>query len=67
MDSAYAEAIGARPPRRVPAWLARLFAGSATVAMATCLRGASNEKAKRELGWDPGYPSWRQGFSEGLT
>jgi nucleoside-diphosphate-sugar epimerase len=64
---AYAEAIGAKPPRRVPAWLARLFAGSATVAMATGLRGASNEKAKRELGWEPGYPSWRQGFREGLT
>jgi 2-alkyl-3-oxoalkanoate reductase len=62
----YAEALGAKPPRRVPVWLARLVAGSATAAMATQLRGASNAKAKRELGWQLRYPSWRQGFREGL-
>src|SRR5919106_6899640 len=57
-----ADALGAKPPRRVPRWLARLFAGEATVMMATESRGASNAKAKRELGWEPRYPSWRKGF-----
>ena len=63
---AYAEAIGAKRPRRVPALLARLIAGKDAAAMATALRGASNEKAKRELGWAPKHPSWRQGFREAL-
>ena len=63
---AYAEAIGAKPPRRGPVFLARLIAGKAAAALASELRGASNEKAKRELGWEPGYPSWRQGFREAL-
>jgi 2-alkyl-3-oxoalkanoate reductase len=62
----YAEAIGAKPPRRVPAWLARLVAGRFAVGMATAARGASNAKAKRELGWEPRFPSWRQGFREAL-
>jgi nucleoside-diphosphate-sugar epimerase len=57
-----AEVLGAKPPRRVPRWLARLFAGEAVVMMATESRGASNAKAKRELGWELRYPSWRQGF-----
>ncbi|MDX6332775.1 MAG: hypothetical protein QOG05_115 [Streptosporangiaceae bacterium] len=57
-----ADALGAKPPRHVPAWLARLFAGRAAVVMATQVRGASNAKAKRELGWTPRYPSWRLGF-----
>jgi 2-alkyl-3-oxoalkanoate reductase len=57
-----AEVLGAKPPRRVPGWLARLFAGEAVVMMGTESRGASNAKAKRELGWEPRYPSWRQGF-----
>jgi nucleoside-diphosphate-sugar epimerase len=56
-----ADALGAKPPRHVPAWLARLFAGRAAVVMATQVRGASNAKAKRELGWTPRYPSWRLG------
>jgi 2-alkyl-3-oxoalkanoate reductase len=64
---AYAEAIGAKPPRRVPLWLARLIAGKQAVNLATKLEGASNEKAKRELGWQPRYPSWRQGFRETLS
>jgi nucleoside-diphosphate-sugar epimerase len=64
---AYAKAIGAKPPRRVPAWIARLVAGKAAVALATQLRGASNAKAKRELGWEPHHSSWRQGFREGLS
>ena len=63
---AYAEALGAKPPRRVPVWLTRLVAGRQAAAMATELEGASNEKAKRELGWQPKYQSWRQGFREGL-
>jgi nucleoside-diphosphate-sugar epimerase len=62
----YAEALGAKPPRRVPAWLARLLAGRLAVSQATQLRGASNEKAKRELGWTPRHPSWRRGFAEDL-
>ena len=62
----YARALGAKPPRRVPAWLARLFAGKDLVSAAVEMRGASNAKAKRELGWTPGHPSWRQGFAEAL-
>jgi nucleoside-diphosphate-sugar epimerase len=57
-----AKALGAKPPRHFPAWLARLFAGEAGVVMGTQARGASNMKAKRELGWTPRYRSWRQGF-----
>jgi nucleoside-diphosphate-sugar epimerase len=64
---AYAEAIGAKPPRRIPIWLASLLAPKQAVRMATRLEGASNEKAKRELGWQPRYPSWRQGFREALA
>jgi 2-alkyl-3-oxoalkanoate reductase len=63
---AYAEALGAERPRRVPVWLARLVAGKQAAGMSTTLEGASNEKAKRELGWQPKYPSWRQGFREAL-
>jgi 2-alkyl-3-oxoalkanoate reductase len=58
-----AEALGAKPPRRFPRWLARLFAGDVAVVMGTEARGASNAKAKRELGWEPRYPSWREGFA----
>ena len=61
-----AEAIGAPPPRRVPKWLARPLAGEAAVVMMTEVRGASNAKAKRELGWKPRYASWREGFRTGL-
>ena len=63
---AYAEAVGAKRPFRVPKWVASLIAGKAVVGMATVARGASNAKAKRELGWQPRYPSWRQGFREAL-
>ncbi len=63
---AYAEALGAKKPRRVPVWLASWIAGRQAAVMSTALEGASNEKAKRELGWQPSYPSWRQGFREGL-
>ncbi len=62
----YAEAVGARRPMKVPAWLARLVAGQLAVEFGVNLRGASNEKAKRELGWRPRYASWRQGFPEAL-
>jgi 2-alkyl-3-oxoalkanoate reductase len=57
-----AQALGAEPPRRFPAWPARLFAGDAAVVMSTEARGASNAKAKRELGWTLRYPTWRTGF-----
>jgi nucleoside-diphosphate-sugar epimerase len=59
-----AEALGAKPPRRFPVWLARMFAGELGVMMGTEVRGASNAKAKRELGWRLRYPSWRQGFAD---
>ena len=58
-----AEALGAKPPRHFPRWLARLVAGEGAVMMGTEARGASNAKAKRELGWELRYPSWRQGFA----
>jgi nucleoside-diphosphate-sugar epimerase len=61
-----ASALDAKPPRRVPRWLGRLAAGETATAMMTDVRGASNEKAKREFGWKPRYASWRQGFAEGL-
>jgi nucleoside-diphosphate-sugar epimerase len=63
---ALADAIGARPPRHVPTWLGRLVVGELGVAMMTESRGASNAKAKRELGWRLRFPSWRQGFVAGL-
>ncbi len=64
---ALADAVGAKPPLRLPRWFARLFAGEAAVAMMTEARGARNDKAKRELGWQPRYASWREGFRTGLT
>jgi len=62
-----AACAGAKPPMRVPKWLARLLAGQQAVTMMTEGRGFSNAKAKRELGWQLRYPSWRQGFKEGLA
>jgi nucleoside-diphosphate-sugar epimerase len=58
-----AAVIGAKPPRHVPAWLGRIVAGEVPVMMMTTSRGAANDKAKRELGWKPRYPSWREGFA----
>jgi nucleoside-diphosphate-sugar epimerase len=63
---ALASALDAKSPRRIPRWLGRLAAGEAATAMMTEARGASNAKAKRELGWQLRYPSWRLGFAEGL-
>jgi nucleoside-diphosphate-sugar epimerase len=63
---ALAGALGAKPPRRIPRWLGRLVAGEVATRMMTEARGASNAKAKRELGWQPRYASWRQGFAQGL-
>jgi nucleoside-diphosphate-sugar epimerase len=63
---ALASALGAEPPRRIPRWLGRLAAGEMATLMMTEARGASNEKAKRELGWQLRYPSWRHGFAQGL-
>ena len=64
---ALADSVGAEPPRRVPVWLARVVSGELGVVMMTDIRGASNAKAKRELGWEPRYPSWREGFRTGLA
>jgi nucleoside-diphosphate-sugar epimerase len=61
-----AEAAGAKRPMRVPVWLAKLVGGRQAATFASVLRGASNEKAKRELGWQPAHPSWRNGFAESL-
>jgi nucleoside-diphosphate-sugar epimerase len=57
-----AKVAGAKPPLRVPAWLGRLLAGALVVTQMTSWRGASNEKARKALGWEPRYPSWREGF-----
>jgi nucleoside-diphosphate-sugar epimerase len=57
-----AEIAGGKPPLRLPAWLGRLLAGDFVVGQMTEVRGASNEKARKELGWEPRYPSWREGF-----
>jgi 2-alkyl-3-oxoalkanoate reductase len=62
-----AQTIGAKPPLRVPAWLGRIAAGEVPVRWMTEGRGASNTKIKRELGWQPVYASWRNGFREGLA
>jgi nucleoside-diphosphate-sugar epimerase len=61
-----AKALGAPAPRRLPGWLARPLLGPQLFAMMTSARGASNAKAKRELGWQPAYASWREGFVHGL-
>ncbi|HEV8565743.1 MAG TPA: NAD(P)-dependent oxidoreductase [Actinoplanes sp.] len=57
-----AQILGAKPPMRMPAWLGRLLAGEFVVAQMTTSRGFSNEKARKELGWEPRYASWREGF-----
>ncbi|MGH3735152.1 MAG: NAD-dependent epimerase/dehydratase family protein [Micromonosporaceae bacterium] len=62
-----AASAGVKPPWRLPRWLAKLLAGEMMVAMMTDGRGFSNAKAKRELGWELRYPSWRQGFKEALV
>jgi nucleoside-diphosphate-sugar epimerase len=64
---ALAEAVGAKPPRRFPRWFARLLAGEAITTLMIEGRGASNAKARDELGWTPRYASWRRGFVEGLA
>jgi nucleoside-diphosphate-sugar epimerase len=61
-----ASVVGAKPPRHVPFWLGKLFAGEMLATMMVEGRGASNAKAKRELDWQPLYPSWREGFVNGL-
>jgi nucleoside-diphosphate-sugar epimerase len=57
-----AECLGVKPPLRAPAWVGKLLAGDLVVALMTEARGAANAKARRELDWAPGYPSWRDGF-----
>lgn len=61
-----ADVLGAKPPRKVPAWLGKIAIGDGGVSMMTNIRRGSNAKAKREFGWQPIYPSWRRGFVEGL-
>jgi nucleoside-diphosphate-sugar epimerase len=61
-----AKVLGVKPPSKVPVWLAKILIGEGGVSMMTKIRGASNAKAKNELKWEPIYPSWRQGFAEGL-
>lgn len=61
-----ATVLGAKPPRRVPAWLVKPMLGEHGIAMMTSIRGSANAKAKRELDWTLRYPSWRQGFRHGL-
>ena len=61
-----ARALGSKPPRHVPVWLGRIAAGEVGVSMMTQIRGATNAKAKRELGWTPTFPSYREGFAGGL-
>jgi nucleoside-diphosphate-sugar epimerase len=61
-----AEALGAKPPRRIPAWLGRIATGEVGISMMTQIRGTSNAKAKRELHWRPYYATWRDGFRRGL-
>jgi 2-alkyl-3-oxoalkanoate reductase len=62
-----ARIVGAKPPLRIPAWMGRLIIGEHGVVMMTDTRGASNQKAKRELGWRPVWPTWRDGFRNGLS
>jgi predicted dithiol-disulfide oxidoreductase (DUF899 family) len=59
--------LDAKPPLRLPVWVARLAAGDVAVSMLTRTRGSSNARAKRELGWELRWPSWRDGFREGLA
>ena len=63
---ALAGVLDARPPRRLPSWLGRLAAGEAATVWITEVRGASNSKTKRELGWEPRHASWRTGFAEAV-
>jgi nucleoside-diphosphate-sugar epimerase len=62
-----AACVGAKPPRHVPVWLARLAIGDVGISLMTQVRGSSNARAKRELGWEPRWRSWREGFRHGLT
>ncbi|MBV9686196.1 MAG: NAD(P)-dependent oxidoreductase, partial [Alphaproteobacteria bacterium] len=64
---ALASMLGAKPPRRIPRWLAGVAAGPHIVAMMTEARAGSNAKSKRELAWQPAHPSWRQGFAAVLA
>jgi nucleoside-diphosphate-sugar epimerase len=64
---AFASAVWAPPPRRIPVWLGRIAGGEVGVSMMTSLRGASNAKARRELGWTPRFRTWRDGFRFGLS
>jgi nucleoside-diphosphate-sugar epimerase len=62
-----ASVAGAKPPMRVPAWLGRLLAGPFVATTMTSVRGASNDKARKALGWEPKYASWREGFRDWVS
>jgi nucleoside-diphosphate-sugar epimerase len=62
-----AQAVGGKPPHHIPAWLGRLAAGEVGISMMTQVRGCTNAKARRELGWQLQFPSWRLGFTRGLA
>jgi nucleoside-diphosphate-sugar epimerase len=62
----FARVIGAKPPRRLPVWLARPLVGEFGVSLMTKVRGSSNAKARRELGWQPRHSSWREGFAQAM-
>ncbi|TDC53533.1 NAD(P)-dependent oxidoreductase [Jiangella ureilytica] len=62
-----ARVFGAKPPRRVPAWVVWALAGRGAVEIMTQSRAITSEKIRRELGWTPRYPSWRTGFVEGMS
>lgn len=62
-----ADMVGAKRPHHVPVWLAKLSIGDVGIVMTTNMRGSSNAKARRELGWQPKWTSWRDGFRDGLT
>ena len=62
-----AQVAGAKPPRHLPAWVARVVGGKHMVMLMDEARGASNEKARRELGWQPAHHSWREGFREAVA
>jgi nucleoside-diphosphate-sugar epimerase len=64
---ALAKTVGAKPPFHIPVWAARFIVGDVAVSMMTQIRGASNAKAKRELDWQPGFKTWRDGFRTGLA
>jgi nucleoside-diphosphate-sugar epimerase len=61
-----ANAVGAKPPFRLPAFLARLILPEHLFVMMTDMRGGSNAKFRRTFNWRPEFSTWRDGFRRGL-